>query len=105
MTSAATEVKLTHVFPVPGKDLCLEDHMKEVEKYSSTSSRRSTSTTKACRRYSGGRSRSPRGYTLLTVRRARNSMHVWEAEYEKTEILPDSVAAEGGRQCQRRRCG
>ena len=29
----------------------------------------------------------PEGYTLLTVRRGRNSTHLWEAEYEKTEIF------------------
>jgi hypothetical protein len=29
----------------------------------------------------------PVGYTLLAVRRGRNSTHVWEAEYEKTEVF------------------
>jgi hypothetical protein len=29
----------------------------------------------------------PEGYTLLALRRARNSTHSWEAEYEKTEIF------------------
>lgn len=29
----------------------------------------------------------PEGYTLITLRRARNGTHVWEAEYEKTEVF------------------
>jgi hypothetical protein len=29
----------------------------------------------------------PEGYTLVAIRRGRNSTHMWEAEYEKTEIF------------------
>jgi hypothetical protein len=32
-------------------------------------------------------SEGPEGYTLLAVRRGRNSTHVWEAEYEKSEVF------------------
>jgi hypothetical protein len=29
----------------------------------------------------------PEGYTLVAIRRGRNSTHLWEAEYEKTELF------------------
>ena len=71
-----------------GRNLCLKDHMKEVEKYKQhivkTFDEDDESVQDILRR---SLSDAPEGYALITVRRARNSMHVWEAEYEKTEIL------------------
>ncbi len=82
------EVKLLTSSRLQGKILCLSDYLKEVEKFrqhlvvsfdedneplSSILGKAST----------GG----PAGYTLLAVRRGRNSTHVWEAEYEKTEVF------------------
>jgi len=82
------EVKLLTSSRLQGKTLCLSDYLKEVEKYrehlvvsfdedaealDSILSKASTD--------------GPLGYTLLAVRRARNSTHLWEAEYEKTEVF------------------
>ena len=83
------EVKRLTSSRFQGKNLCLKDHMKEIEKYrqhiSEELRRREESRS---RRYSSWRSpSSPEGYTLLALRRARNSTHSWEAEYEKSEIF------------------
>jgi len=82
------EVKLLTSSRLQGKTLCLSDYLKEVEKYrqhivinfdedaeplGSIFMKAST----------GG----PEGYTLLALRRARNSTHAWEAEFEKTEVF------------------
>lgn len=82
------EVKRITSSRFQGKILCLNDHMKEVEKYKQhiiktfdeESERVESIFMRALRE-------APEGYTLLAIRRARNSTHVWEAEYEKTEIF------------------
>ncbi len=82
------EVKLITSSRIQGKTLCLKDHMKELEKYrqhivvtfDEDAEPVASILDKA---YRDG----PQGYTLLTIRRGRNSTHVWEAEYEKTEIF------------------
>ncbi len=62
--------------------------MTEVEKYKQhivkSFDEESESTESIFRRASN---QGPEGYTLLALRRARNSTHIWEAEYEKTEIF------------------
>jgi len=83
-----SEVKLLTSSRLQGKVLCLKDHMKEIEKYRKNivvtfDEDRETPPSIMARAYS----EAPEGYTLLTVRRARNSTHVWEAEYEKTELF------------------
>ena len=82
------EVRLLTSSRIQGKTLCLADHMKEVEKYRQhivLSFDEDTEPALAilARAYDGA----PSGYTLLAVRRGRNSTHLWEAEYEKTEIF------------------
>jgi hypothetical protein len=82
------EVKLLTSSRMQGKTLCLSDYLKEVEKYrqhvvvgfDEDAEPLDSILRKAL---TGG----PEGYTLLAVRRARNSTHVWEAEYEKTEVF------------------
>jgi hypothetical protein len=82
------EVKLVTSSRFQGKTLCLADHMKEVEKYrqhivktfDEENDPLDAVFNKAARE-------GPQGYTLLAFRRARNSTHSWEAEYEKTEIF------------------
>jgi hypothetical protein len=83
-----TEVKLLTSSRLQGRTLCLTDHMKQIEKfrqhivvtYDEDAEPALSILQKAC-------SRSPEGYTLLAVRRGRNSTHIWEAEYEKTEVF------------------
>ena len=82
------EVKRLTSSRFQGRILCLNDHMKEVEKYrkhivKTFDEESEPKETIFHRAFSEG----PEGYTLLAVRRARNSTHVWEAEYEKTEIF------------------
>ncbi len=82
------EVKLITSSRVQGKTLCLTDHMKEIEKYRqhivlNFDEDAEPATTIMTRAYKDA----PEGYTLLAVRRGRNSTHLWEAEYEKTEIF------------------
>lgn len=66
----------------------MADHMKEIEKY-----RKNLVVTydeereAATRILARAQAETPQGYTLLAVRRSRNSTHLWEAEYEKTEIF------------------
>ncbi len=82
------EVKLITSSRVQGKTLCLSDHMKEVEKYRkhivmNFDEDNEPATSIFAKAYQ----EAPDGYTLLAVRRGRNSTHLWEAEYEKTEIF------------------
>jgi len=86
--SCGDEVKLITSSRLQGKTLCLKDYMKEVEKFrqhivQSFDEDVQPATTILEQAYN----RSPEGYTLLAVRRGRNSTHMWEAEYEKTEIF------------------
>lgn len=82
------EVKRLTSSRFQGRTLCLNDHMKEVEKYKqhivkTFDEESEPIETIIQRAFNQG----PEGYTLLAVRRGRNSTHVWEAEYEKTEIF------------------
>jgi hypothetical protein len=83
-----SEVKRLTSSRFQGRNLCLKDHMKEVEKYKQhivkTFDEDNESIQEILRKSLAD---APEGYSLVTVRRARNSMHVWEAEYEKSEIL------------------
>jgi hypothetical protein len=83
-----SEVKRLTSSRFQGKNLCLKDHMKEVEKYKQhivkTFDEDNESVEEIMHKSVAD---GPEGYSLVTLRRARNSMHVWEAEYEKTEIL------------------
>jgi hypothetical protein len=82
------EVKLLTSSRLQGRTLCLSDYMKEIEKF-----RKNILVTydeddePVPTIFSRAHGEAPGGYTLLAVRRARNSTHVWEAEYEKTEIF------------------
>ena len=83
-----TEVKLITSAHLQGKTLCLSDYMKEVEKYrqhivQSYDEDSEPAASILERAYK----EAPDGYTLLAVRRGRNSTHMWEAEYEKSEIF------------------
>jgi hypothetical protein len=86
--ACGTEVKLITSSRLQGKTLCLSDYMKEVEKFRQhivqTYDEDSEPVSRILERAYG---EAPQGYTLLAVRRGRNSTHVWEAEYEKTEIF------------------
>ena len=83
-----TEVKLITSSRLQGRTLCLNDYMKGIEKFrqhlvqtfDEDSERADSILVRAYKE-------APDGYTLLAVRRGRNSTHVWEAEYEKTEIF------------------
>jgi hypothetical protein len=86
--ACGAEVKLITSSKLQGRTLCLADHMKEVEKFRqhvvlSFDEDSEPALSILARAYSGA----PEGYTLLAVRRGRNSTHMWEAEYEKTEIF------------------
>ena len=83
-----TEVKLLTSARLQGRTLCLADYMKEIEKYrqhivQTFDEEAEPASAILQRAYDGA----PDGYTLLAVRRGRNSTHMWEAEYEKTEIF------------------
>jgi len=83
-----TEVKLLTSSRLQGKTLCLTDYIKQIEKFRqhivlTYDEDAEPATIILQKAYSG----SPEGYTLLAVRRGRNSTHVWEAEYEKTELF------------------
>jgi hypothetical protein len=85
--SCGKEVKLITSSRLQGRTLCLSDHMKEVEKFrqhivNSYDEDDEQAVSILERAYN----EAPQGYTLLAVRRARNSTHMWEAEYEKTEL-------------------
>ena len=82
------DVKLITSSRLQGKTLCLKDYMKEVEKFRQHNVQSFDEDDLPAmsileRAYKEG----PVGYTLLAVRRGRNSTHMWEAEYEKTEIF------------------
>jgi len=83
-----SEVKRITSSKFQGRILCLNDHMKEVEKYKQhivkTYDEEVESVTSILGR---ALKEAPDGYTLLMIRRARNSTHIWEAEFEKTEIF------------------
>ncbi|MDV3277073.1 MAG: hypothetical protein LYZ69_01230 [Nitrososphaerales archaeon] len=86
--ACGNEVKLLTSSRLQGRTLCLADHMKEIEKFRknvvvSFDEDQEPAASILARAYS----EAPDGYTLLSVRRARNSTHVWEAEYEKTELF------------------
>jgi hypothetical protein len=86
--ACGTEVKLITSARLQGKTLCLSDYMKEVEKYRQHIVRSYDEDSEpAPRILERAYKEAPDGYTLLAVRRGRNSTHVWEAEYEKTEIF------------------
>ena len=82
------EVKRLTSSRFQGRNLCLKDHMKEVEKYRQhivkTYDEESEPLQGILQKVVNEQ---PDGYTLLALRRARNSTHVWEAEYEKSEIF------------------
>jgi hypothetical protein len=82
------EVKLLTSSRLQGKTLCLADYMKEIEKFRKNvlvSFDEEKDPIEVI--FSRARGEAPDGYTLLAVRRGRNSTHLWEAEYEKTEIF------------------
>lgn len=86
--ACGTEVKLLTSSKLQGRTLCLSDYMKEIEKFRQHVVRSFDEDSEPAlsilqRAYKD----SPEGYTLLAVRRGRNSTHVWEAEYEKTELF------------------
>ena len=83
-----SEVKLLTSSRLQGRAMCLSDYMKEIEKYRKNlvvgyDEDREPAATILARALS----EAPGGYTLLSVKRARNSTHLWEAEYEKTELF------------------
>ncbi|MBI3859367.1 MAG: hypothetical protein HY296_03895 [Thaumarchaeota archaeon] len=82
------EVKLLTSAKLQGKTLCLSDYMKGIEKFRqhlvvNFDEDTEPATSILARAYN----EAPEGYTLLTVHRGRNSTHLWEAEYEKTEVF------------------
>ena len=86
--SCGTEVKLITSARLQGRTLCLADYMKEIEKFrqhiiQSFDEDQEAAASILQRAYKDA----PSGYTLLAVRRGRNSTHMWEAEYEKTELF------------------
>lgn len=83
-----TDVKMLTSSKLQGKTLCLADYMKEIEKYRKNVLvvfDEDKEPVEAI--FSRARREAPEGYTLLAVRRGRNSTHLWEAEYEKTELF------------------
>jgi hypothetical protein len=83
-----TEVKRLTSSKFQGKNLCLRDHMKEVEKYRQHILRTFDEEVEPLNAvFQKAASEAPEGYTLVVLRRERTSTHVWEAEYEKTEIF------------------
>lgn len=86
--ACGNEVKVITSSRLQGKTLCLSDYMKEIEKFrqhvvQSFDEDAEPASSILQRAYK----EAPDGYTLLAVRRGRNSTHIWEAEYEKTEIF------------------
>jgi hypothetical protein len=86
--ACGNEVKLLTSSRLQGKTLCLSDYMKEIEKFRqhivvSYDEEKDPALSILKRAYE----EAPQGYTLLAVRRARNSTHSWEAEYEKDEVF------------------
>ncbi|HXW94286.1 MAG TPA: hypothetical protein VEJ19_01095 [Nitrososphaerales archaeon] len=86
--ACGTEVKLITSARLQGKTLCLSDYMKEIEKYRQHLVQNYDEESEPVMRILERAYReAPEGYTLLAVRRGRNSTHVWEAEYEKSELF------------------
>jgi len=86
--ACSTEVKLITSARLQGKTLCLSDYMKEVEKYRQHIVQSYDEDSEpAARILERAYKEAPDGYTLLAVRRGRNSTHMWEAEYEKSEVF------------------
>ena len=82
------EVKAITSARLQGRTLCLSDYMKEVEKYRQHIVQSYDEDSEPAARILGrAYKEAPDGYTLLAVRRGRNSTHIWEAEYEKSEIF------------------
>lgn len=86
--ACGNEVKLITSSKLQGRTLCLNDYMREIEKFRQHIVRTYDEDDEPAasilqKAYSGA----PQGYTLLAIRRGRNSTHMWEAEYEKTEIF------------------
>ena len=86
--ACGSEVKRLTSSVLQGRTLCLADHMKEVEKFRQhivvSFDEDAEPAPSILAKALGG---APAGYTLLAVRRGRNSTHLWEAEYEKTEVF------------------
>jgi hypothetical protein len=82
------EVKLLTSSKLQGRTLCLADHVKQIERFRQhivlTFDEEVENAPSILQRAYAG---SPEGYTLLAVRRGRNSTHIWEAEYEKSEVF------------------
>ena len=86
--ACGTEVKLITSSRLQGRTLCLTDYMKEIEKYRQHIVQGFDEDSEPAQRILERAFReAPEGYTLLAVRRGRNSTHLWEAEYEKTELF------------------
>ena len=86
--ACGNEVKLVTSSRLQGRTLCLTDYTKEIEKFrqhlvQSFDEDSEPADSILARAYR----EAPEGYTLLAVRRGRNSTHLWEAEYEKTELF------------------
>jgi hypothetical protein len=86
--ACGVEVKRVTSAVLQGRVLCLADYLREVEKYrphvlKSYDEDDLPAVEILTRAYNDA----PKGYTLLAVRRGRNSTHVWEAEYEKSEVF------------------
>ena len=82
------EVKLLTSSRLQGRTLCLADYVKEIEKYRKNVVVNFDEDTEPVDViFSRAQKEAPEGYTLLAVRRGRNSTHLWEAEYEKTELF------------------
>ncbi len=86
--TCGAEVKLLTSSRLQGRTLCLADHLKEVEKFRQhIVATFDEEAEPAAAILSRALAEAPDGYTLLAVRRARNSTHLGEAEYEKTEVF------------------
>src|SRR5207245_10028428 len=83
-----SEVKRLTSSKFQGRILCLNDHMKEVEKYKQHILKTYDEEVEpASSIFDKARKDGPEGYTLLAVRRARNTRQVWSAEHEETELV------------------
>ena len=86
--ACGSEVKLVTSSKLQGRTLCLKDYLKEVEKFRQHIVQGFDEDSEpALSILQRAYSEAPEGYTLLAVRRGRNSTRLWEAEYEKTEIF------------------
>ena len=86
--ACGSEVKLLTSSKLQGRTLCLADYLKEVEKFRQhlvVSFDEETEPLDSILMKAS--TEGPAGYTLIAVRRARNSTHAWEAEFEKTEVF------------------